>query len=519
MRANAASDFGRQHHFESVKSYADYIIALPLTNYSYFEPYIARCQRGDASALFGPGQKLILFALTSGTTAAAKYIPITEASAQTYHRGWNIWGVSALSDHPEGYLRPILQVSSRAEEEKTEAGIPCGSISGVLARQQKFIVRRFYVTPPEVAEITDATARYYTIMRLALLRDVGFISTANPSTTLKLAQIADQHAPNLIRDIHDGTLHEALAVPPDLRGKLQPRLKAKKARAAELDQLLKKHGRLLPQHYWDLAFLANWTGGTLSTYLPHLAEYYGTVPIRDIGLLASEGRITIPMADNTPAGILDITANFYEFVLAREFDALTDPDKNPTLDAGLTTLQANQLEKNQEYYIFLTNFSGLYRYNLGDRIRVTDHIGTTPVIEFLSKGAHMSSITGEKLSENQVVHAVRFVADKLAIAVDCFVVAPEFGNPPHYRLYVESARPLPRPLLNQFAAEVDTRLAMNNIEYDSKRTGDRLGPIEIRQLPPNLLRQRDEQLIQNRRGRSEQFKHRFLHNQSLDLNL
>ena len=511
IRANGTSDFGRRHNFASIGSYEDFAQSLPIANYGYFAPYIDRCRRGEASALFGPSQKVLMFSLTSGTTSAAKYIPVTAEFAQSYRNGWNIWGVKALTDHPAGYLRKILQVTSSAQEFLSEGGIPCGAISGMLAREQKFIVRRYYVTPPEVADIPDATARYYTIMRLAVPEDIGFISTANPSTTVTLARTAERYAGGLIRDLRDGTLSNTMDIPQAIRAKLSGRLRRHRARAAELEDLLSRHGRLLPQHYWNLAFLANWTGGTLSLYLPQLAEYYGPTPIRDIGLLASEGRITICTEDNTPAGILDIGANFYEFIPAEQYDALDDADAD-TLGPGGETILADQLQVGEEYYILLTNYAGLYRYNLGDRIRVIDFRDSTPVIEFLSKGAHTSSITGEKLTEKQIVDAVRTAANELLVDMTNFIVAPIFCDLPHYRLYFEANKAIESAMIEVISQCIDQRLALTNIEYQSKRKSQRLGPLDVQQLPGDFLAKRDQVQIQKNQGRAEQFKHRFLYN-------
>ena len=44
--------------------------------------------------------------------------------------------------------------------------------------------------------------------------------------------------------------------------------------------------------------------------------------------------------------------------------------------------------------------------DLGDRVRVTGRLGQAPLIEFLSRDAHTSSLAGEKLTEDQVVQAV-----------------------------------------------------------------------------------------------------------------
>jgi len=517
LRLNQSSDFGRQHRFDHISDYQDFTSAVPPARYDYFKPYIDRCCMGETGALFGPSQKLIMFALTSGTTAAVKLIPVTQTTIQRYRNGWNIWGIKALSDHPHAYLRKILQVSSPAEEYRTEAGIPCGAISGMLSRHQKYIVRQFYATPACLAEIPDSTARYYTIMRVALTQDIGFISTANPSTTVTLARTAERYAPQLIRDLHDGTIDKSISLAPEIRDQITPRLKPSPQRARQLQNILDENNALLPSDYWDIAFLANWTGGTLSMYLPQLKKYFGDAPLRDIGLLASEGRMSIPLVDNTSAGVLDINANFYEFVPAAEIDRHAPDDTTSTLPAGLTVLRAEELQKGELYYIFLTNFSGLYRYHIGDLVGVTDHIGTTPVIEFLSKGAHTSSITGEKLTENQVVQAVQAAAAQLNLSLGTFIMAPHWGPVPYYLVSFESDRSFTAAELKQIAHNIDAQLCQNNIEYESKRKSSRLGHVQIRQLPHDTITQQDQKLRAARQGRSEQFKHRFLYNQPFEL--
>ena len=88
-----------------------------------------------------------------------------------------------------------------------------------------------------------------------------------------------------------------------------------KARARRLEAIVERTGRLLPKDYWpNLDFLANWTGGTMGAYLRGYPEFFGERPVRDVGLIASEGRMTIPIEDGTPAGILDIRHHYFEFI-------------------------------------------------------------------------------------------------------------------------------------------------------------------------------------------------------------
>jgi len=63
----------------------------------------------------------------------------------------------------------------------------------------------------------------------------------------------------------------------------------------------------------DSILLGCWTGGSVGPYLRQLPKYYAGTPIRDIGLLASEGRFTIPLQDGSPAGVLDIQSTQVDY--------------------------------------------------------------------------------------------------------------------------------------------------------------------------------------------------------------
>src|SRR5437899_1502270 len=78
LRRNQSSDFGRSHHLDQIHSIADFRRQVPVTTYDYYLPYIDRVKRGDTTAMFGPDTKVLMFALTSGTTSEPKYIPVTE---------------------------------------------------------------------------------------------------------------------------------------------------------------------------------------------------------------------------------------------------------------------------------------------------------------------------------------------------------------------------------------------------------------------------------------------------------
>src|SRR5262245_43190798 len=265
---HAQTDFGRKHHFADIRTPADFRHNLPVAGYDYFEPYLARVRRGELQALLAD-RCVHMFALTSGTTAARKYIPVTPQYLADYRRGWNIWGLQVFRDHPDVKLRPIVQISGDWSEFRTEGGIPCGAVTGLTATMQKRIIRFLYCVPACVGRIKDAGAKYYTVLRLSLPRRVALILAANPSTLINLAKAGDEEKESLIRDLHDGTLTSRIEVPDDVRVELARRLRRRHPeRARELEAIIEKTGTLYPKDYWpSYCMLGNWTGGSVGAYM------------------------------------------------------------------------------------------------------------------------------------------------------------------------------------------------------------------------------------------------------------
>jgi hypothetical protein len=498
LARHAHTDFGRDHHFAYIRTPDDFRRQLPVARYEYFEPYLARVRRGEFHALLADAQ-IHMFALTSGTTAARKYIPVTPQYLADYRRGWNLWGLRVFRDHPEVKLRPIVQLSGDWQEFHTEAGIPCGSVTGLTASMQKRIIRWLYCVPACVGKVKDPLAKYYLALRLSLSRSVGMIIAANPSTLVNMARAGDEHKEALIRDLYDGTLNPKVDVPADVRAALGSRLRARhRQRARELEEIVRRTGTLYPRDYWPRdCLIGNWTGGTVGAYLRHYPHYFGATPVRDIGLLASEGRMTIPLADHTPSGVLDITTHYFEFLPEEEADS-----PQPTV------LPAHELQEGRTYYILPTTAFGLYRYHIHDLVRVTGFHNQTPLIEFLSKGAHFANVTGEKLSEYQVAGAMSDVLSQLNATLTSYSLAPCWDDElPYYALFVERGDLSNREQGLRLAESLDRRLSEVNIEYAAKRESLRLGAVRLGLLPTGTWSRWDRQRLARTGGSLEQYKH------------
>lgn len=482
------SEFGKAHGLHRVRSIDELRSAAPIQTYDDLRPTIERVAAGAKQALFSPNVDVLMFATSSGTTSQPKWIPVTRQFVDDYRRGWNTFGVKVLSDHPDAILRPILQITGKMDDERSASGLPVGAITGLLAQTQKSIVRRFYVGGPEIAELAEPALRHYSLMRLAVERDVAFAVTANPATLIELAKNANRNAESLIRDIRDGTLRSPAtgnALPIRPRRPLRPN----PARAAGLEDLLQQNEILRPRDFWNTSFLACWTGGSMGQYLGRLEEWYGPVPTRDIGLLASEGRVSLPVTDGTANGPLAVDSGVFEFIPVEDAEAETP-----------RTLLPHELEVGQEAIVILTNTAGLVRYRLDDVIRVTGRLGATPEVEFCYRAGGVSSIAGEKLTEQQVVAAMAEVRRSLKLAEFDYVLAPAWGDPPFYRLYHEL------PEADGLRALVEDALSSQNDEYRSRRKSFRLKELEVVRVRNGTIAAADDRMIARRGATAEQYK-------------
>ncbi|MBM3981333.1 MAG: GH3 auxin-responsive promoter family protein [Planctomycetes bacterium] len=494
------TQFGRDHKFASANTVAEYRNTVPIAPYEYVAPYIEKVQNGDTRALLA-NPRVLMFALTSGTTASRKLIPVTDSYLAAYRRGWNMWGVKMYRDNRGRRIamRPIVQLGGDPEEFRTPAGIPCGNLSGYTAMVQKRIIKRMYCVPYVTGKIKDAKARYYVALRFSIGRNVSQLMAANPSTLIQLARTLDAEKEHLVRDLRDGTLRADLDIAPEIRAHLAPLLKKDVERASQLDILAAINGRLYPMDVWPTegTVINCWTGGSMGPYLRQLPQYFGEPPIHDLGLLASEGRFTIPLRGGTSSGVLDIWSHYFEFVPEGEIDS-----PKPTV------LGAHELLEGKSYYILPTTTYGLYRYHISDLVRVTGFFGRTPEVEFLGKGHRFANLTGEKLSEYHVTKAMDAVARRVPQPITAYSVAPVWDDKqPYYALFIEAPDATDEPRLKLFLKEFDAQLGTENVEYAAKRESGRLGPLRAALIPAGAWAAWDRARLANTGGSPEQYKH------------
>jgi GH3 auxin-responsive promoter len=498
IRRNCSTRFGRDHRLDTIRSLSDYRKQVDIGDYERLRPYVELAKKGEANAL--TEEPVLMFTQTSGSTGEPKLIPITESARNNYRLLTRFWYYRAYVDHPGCLSGKLLGIVSPAVEGRTLGGIPFGAASGLIYESSPGWLQNSFVVPYETSQIKDSAAKYYIVMRLALEHEISFFGTPNPSTILKLIESADQFKAEIIKDIRDGTIAARWELPAVIRHQLVSKLKKNVARARQLEDFATQHEKLRPREYWpQLQLIGCWKGGTVGIRLKQFSRWFAEdTPVRDLGYMASEAQITLPISDAGSAGILSIDANFYEFIPVGEIGG-----SNPK------TLTCTELDQGQSYYIVLTTAGGLYRYDINDVVRVSGFYNQTPLIEFVRKGRDVTNITGEKLHVNQVIQAMDQAQSASCVVVQHYQAFADLEKSRYtFLLGIDGAIPSKETLMC-LLNDLDTSLHHLNIEYAQKRESGRLGAPVLWVMKSGWFDRKATSTLQ-RAGRDVQFKARLL---------
>ncbi|HEY3061227.1 MAG TPA: GH3 auxin-responsive promoter family protein [Chloroflexota bacterium] len=474
LMANAETTYGRQHHFASLRTVRDFNQAIPINTYEELRPYVDRVADGsDPHAL--TADPVQMFTNTSGTTSKPKLIPVTASGRRAERRVRDVWLSRLIHDHPTILRGQAFYLFNNAEEYRTASGLWVGSNAGLMYRNTNSLLRSAQSVPYEVCLIGDYESRYYVILRHILAANISMMACINPSSTLLLAELANQHAESLIKDIYAGTLRDGLALSSEQYAFFRARMKPDRARGRLLARLLADDGRLLPSKYWpDLQVLNSWKGPGVQAFIEKCKAWYGDLPTRDVGYGSSEFRTGAAISDEGSPNVPLPDNYFYEFI--------PEGDREPYLTGSKETLGLHELEKGQRYLIVQTGPHGFYRYNIEDIIEVNGFYRRTPTLHFVQKARMVTSITGEKVYETQVIEAMDRVAARRADLKPSFFVVYCDVDAANYKLCVEYDQPRSPEQLTDLLHLFEECLGEVNIEYPYKRASLRIKDPQIYQL-------------------------------------
>ncbi|MFM0285277.1 GH3 family acyl-acid amido synthetase [Paraburkholderia megapolitana] len=451
LDTNRDTAFGRAHGFAQIADAAQYRERVPVHSYADLEPWIERAQRDTQPVL--TAQPPLFFERTSGNSAQQKRIPYTAAFLGELQHALTIWLADLYRRVPEigegrAYwsMSPPLQAPGRAPN-----GIPIGSESDFAYLDGSIVagLAATLIVPRLASDAGDDTSawRRQTLLALIEAADLAFISVWSPTfLTSLLRPLFDADDPT-----HRDTLAwlEA-ALPAPRRAALRHALEAGSCDA------------LWPR----LAAVSCWMDGPSRDYAATLQARFPQARWLPKSLFATEAIVSVPFGDDEGCP-LAVAGHYFECIF----------------DDG-TVRETHELAPGDIVQIVVTTGGGLYRYALGDRVRVVGMTDRTPRIEFVGRvGAH-SDLVGEKLDEAGVaaVLAACVAAGDSACLVPCAA-----ADPPHYVLLVASEVPCDRDALS---VAVESGLA-RSFHYAHARRFAQLGPVRVRHLAGSPARLAD----------------------------
>ncbi len=451
LQRNASCEAGRRHGFAGIDSAARYRECVPIAGYDDLRPAIERMAAGEPGVLCA--DPVLAFEETGGSSAGAKLIPYTAAGLAAFRRGLLPWLDDLFSTWPAAAAGRAYWAISPAcrEPRRTAGGIPVGlpSDAAYFGDCLAGVILSTLAVPPAVGAMRDVAAwRQLTLLHLAACADLALVSVWSPTFLGELLAALERDGARLASHLAAGTVPEAAAgwpAPP-----------ADPARAALLEEALASTPPCWEKLWPALALVSCWEHATARPYAARLQRELPGVALQGKGLLATEGMVSLPLS-GAAQPVLALECGYFEFV-----------------DDDGRARTAGEVEADATYTLLLTTDSGLYRYAIGDRVRIAGFVQRTPMLEFVGRETSTSDLCGEKLAEPFVLRALATTG--LAFAV----LAPSTGSAPGYVLLLDEAE-IPAQAAQALAARIDEALGANPQYAYARRIGQ-LRPVEPTRL-------------------------------------
>lgn len=418
LKSAKHTEFGKEHHFEDIKTHADFVKQVPVRDYESLKPYIEKIKEGKHNILWKG--KPIYFAKTSGTTSGAKYIPITKESIPNHiNTARNALlcymaqtGNSAFADGKMIFLSgsPTLE---------RIADIPSGRLSGI---------------------VNHHIPRYLRSNQLP-----SFTTNCVEDWEEKLSKIVDE------------TIKEEMTLISGIPPWVQ----------MYFDELQKRTGKKIKDIFPSLSVLVH--GGV--NFEPYRAKLFESIG-KKIDTLetfpASEGFFAFQYGTDEDGLLLNTDSGiFYEFVPAAEINS-----PNPV------RLTLEEVEHDKNYALIISSNAGLWAYNIGDTVKFTSLNPYKVVVTGRIK--HFISAFGEHVIAEEVEEALLNAAREASIRVIEFTVAPYISSTKgksYHEWFIEFEE-VPANL-ESFAKRVDDNLRKKNIYYNDLIAGNILNTLHI----------------------------------------
>ncbi len=435
--------------------------------------------------------KVEYFCHTSGTTGKQKLIPTTKRGRRvpTKYMAFLI-NCFAYKEFKEkwNYGRGLM-IADITMTNYTKGGYPvCSATSGGI-KAMKTMLPYMYTSPIEVMEIKDKETSSYLHLLFALKEvNLLFINGVFISNVVDLFRILQENSSKLVEDIRRGKVSRTINLEEDVRQKLNSYLTPDAGRADELQRIFKHGFAGVARRVWPkLLYIGSVTGANFAIYDDMLNYYTDYMPVYSPVYAATEGTIGMnPFVKKIEYVIIPDTV-YYEFIPEKEMNI-----KNPK------TLCLGELKEGEKYEILMTNCMGLYRYRLGDVVRVVGKYNNTPTIEFLYRRNQVLNMVSEKTNEEHLTSTIKNTIKTLNIDIVDYTTLPDNTiTPGRYVFYMELKNCLMHEEKCKLEEFLDKELRGANLAYDRARASKKLGRLKVIALRPNTFKKVKEALIKN----------------------
>ncbi|KHG05132.1 Uncharacterized protein F383_31576 [Gossypium arboreum] len=410
---------------------------VPIVTYDHIKPYIDRIANGKASSDILLVEPLIGFSLSSGTSGGQpKLIPITAESANVTAALGNLH-LSLMIKH----FGDLSQVGKRMELlfAKPDVETPCGlKASAVTTRAFKessfqAILPKLYTSPYETIFCSDTKQSTYCQLLFGLIQrdEVVVIGSIFAATVLR-GKISDW--------ITDSGCRKAAS----LILKPNPKL------ADLLEDICScKSWEGIVRKLWPRTkYIGTVCTGAMLQFTAELEFYCGGLPLVSGFYACSEGAIAINLEPLSKPSDVSYTilpnTVYYEFLPIKE-DCVTDSQNQVQLHTSrhkdTETVDLVNVKPGQCYEILVTSPTGLYRYRVGDIIKVTGFHNNTPQFQFVGRQNVALGVDMERTSEADILKAVaeaKALLDPLGLILTEYTSYGDTSSTPgHYVIFWE----------------------------------------------------------------------------------
>ncbi|KAJ3608199.1 hypothetical protein NHX12_025249 [Muraenolepis orangiensis] len=440
LRKNADTLYGKRYDFSSIKDISTFRERHPVTDYEHYRQLIGREAAGEDRVMLvqRPARAL---AGTSGTSGASGAVLLSTGDADS-----------------EFFMQRTTKFIYNPSLRQSEAGTPS-------------IAPAFQVP-------SERDLLYLHL--LFALRDpsVGTLESNFSSTLFYAFTTLQERWQELVEDVEVGKLSPSLGLGPRLRAALEGLLEPDPGRAAELEAHFQQGFRGIARRLWPrLNLVLAVDSGSDRIYGETLRDHYCQgVDLYSPVYAATEGLIGVNLWPQVSPRryLLCPRSMFCEFL----------PEACPEAELPRPLL-IGEVEEGRSYELVVTNASGLYRYRLGDVVKVVGFHNQCPIVEFQYRRSQMLNLRGEKVSEVLFLEALKqaLVLWPGAQLVDYCCAESDIlgdsvgGGDPHYQVFVE-LKGL-RNLTEVQRYKLDQCLQQASAVYKSFRVKGSLGPMRV----------------------------------------